>query len=380
MNIYKIVFKFLLLGILYCNSFADDIHEIPYEEINPFEAQHIYNVETPEITSELNNSIPKMQPPGARAIIKSELIQLNYAKAFDVANILKDKSSSMLSAHGSLRIDPRTNSILIKDTIKKITEIKELIQKLDIPISQVAIEARIVNVTKDNSKDVGIRLGLTTIGLFSGTLEGVYDCAVQEYPPLNNRLNLNLPAAAIDATPASFGFVLSKLGGGVLLDLELSALESEGQAEIVASPKLVTTNNQEAIIESGEDIPYQQATLSGATAVAFKKAVLSLKVKPQITPDNRLLMNLVVNQDFDSGRRVQGVPIILTKSITTSVLVKDGETLVLGGIYKKDKHNVVVKVPVLGNIPLLGVLFRRIQVRFKNEELLIFITPKILKQ
>ena len=164
----------------------------------------------------------------------------------------------------------------------------------------------------------------------------------------------------------------------MLLDLELSALESEGRAEIVASPRLMTTNQQAATIESGEDIPYQESTSSGATAVAFKKAALSLKVTPQITPDGKLLMDLLINQDSDSGRRVQGVPIIITKSIETNVLVNNGQTIVLGGIYRQDKNNSVTRVPFLGDLPVVGNLFRRSQARLSNEELLIFITPRII--
>ena len=196
--------------------------------------------------------------------------------------------------------------------------------------------------------------------------------------PISDRLNVDLGAMPFEANPASIGIALAKLGDHVLLDLELSALESEGRAEIIASPRLMTTNQQAAVIESGEDIPYQEATLSGATAVSFKKAVLSLKVIPQITPDHQLLMDLQIKQDSDSGRRVHGVPILLTKSIETRVLVKNGQTFVLGGIYKQDKNDAIVRVPFLGSIPVIGQLFSRKQIRKRHEELFIFITPKIV--
>jgi type IV pilus assembly protein PilQ len=160
--------------------------------------------------------------------------------------------------------------------------------------------------------------------------------------------------------------------------LELSALESEDRAEIVASPRLMTTNQVPAVIKSGEDIPYQESTSSGATAVAFKQAVLSLKVTPQITPDGKLLLDLQINQDSDSGRRVQNVPIILTKSIETSVLVNNGQTIVLGGIYQQSKSNQMKRIPFLGTIPVLGNLFRSVDVKSSNDELLIFITPRII--
>ncbi|KTD22423.1 type IV pilus (Tfp) assembly protein PilQ [Legionella londiniensis] len=189
---------------------------------------------------------------------------------------------------------------------------------------------------------------------------------------------MDLGALPITGSPGSIGIALAKLGNDVLLDLELSALESEGRAEIIASPRLMTTNQQAAVIESGEDIPYQEATSSGATAVAFKKAVLSLKVTPQITPDGKLLMDLQINQDSDSGRRVQGVPIIITKSIETNVLVNNGQTIVLGGIYRQDKNNNITRIPFLGELPIVGNLFTRSSARLTNEELLIFITPRII--
>lgn len=331
------------------------------EQVNPF----------------ANKNFQDTQIKKVKISLSSELIQINYAKAFDVAGLIKDKNNSFLSKYGSLRIDPRTNSILIKDTAKRLMEIKKLIYKLDIPVRQVLIEAKIVNITKDCAKDLGIRLGVLKEHYFGATLEGLHEFNNPNIP-FSRRLNINLAAIPIEASPASYGVSLTKLGQGILLDLELSALESEGQAQIVASPRLIAADKQEAIIESGEEIPYQEATLSGATAVSFKKAALILKVTPQITPDNKLFMDLKINQDLDSGRRVQGVPIILTKSITTNVMVNDAETLVLGGIYKKVRHNAITFVPILGKIPFLGLLFRRTQVRFKNEELFIFITPRII--
>lgn len=335
-------------------------------EINPFQNQANKPKEDATI------KIPAIK-------LTTELIQINYAKAFDIAGLIKDKNNSLLSKHGSLRIDPRTNSLLVKDSLKRILEIKRLISQLDIPVRQVLIEARIVNITKDCAKDLGVRFGISKENYFSGSLEAANEFQFnQQNTPLAKRLNINLAAIPIEAAPVSYGLSLARLGEGILLDLELSALESEGHAQIIASPRLIATDKQEAIIESGEEIPYQEATLSGGTAIAFKKAALILKVKPQITPDNKLFMDLKINQDLDSGRRVQGVPIILTKSITTNVMVNNAQTLVLGGIYKKVRHNAITFVPILGKIPIVGILFRRTQVRFKNEELLIFITPRII--
>ena len=313
--------------------------------------------------------------------LHSELLQINYARAPDIATILSDKTSTLLSERGTISVDARTNTIWLQDTTAQLNKIKTLVKQLDVPVKQVIIEARIVNMMKNCAEDLGVRWGVSNSTHLSGTIDSANKLANgigAPDVPVAERLNLDLGAIPFDASPASIGIALAKLGDHVLLDLELSALESEGRAEIVASPRLMTTNQQAAVIESGEDIPYQEATLSGATAVAFKKAVLSLKVTPQITPDGKLLMDLLINQDSDSGRRVQGVPIVLTKSIATTVLVNNGQTIVLGGIYKHDKNNTIMRVPFLGTLPIIGNLFSRKQVRKRNEELLIFITPRII--
>ena len=330
-----------------------------------------------------NTALKEQEAAKKLAPTRSDLIQINYAKAADIATMLKDKNNSLLSERGVLSVDVRTNTIWLQDTNSRIQEIRDLVEKLDVPVKQVSIEARIVNVTKDCELDLGVRWGISKPQHLSGTLDGANQLAGGTPPaavtPLADRLNLDLIAAPTNLLPpASVGIALAKLGGGVLLDLELSALESENRAEIVASPRLMTTNQQPAIIQSGEDIPYQESTSSGATAVAFKKAVLSLKVTPQITPDGKLLMALQINQDTNSGQSVQGVPIILTKSIDTNVLVNNGQTIVLGGIYQQTKSNSIVRIPFLGQIPVIGNLFRRVQVNTNNNELLIFITPRII--
>lgn len=315
------------------------------------------------------------------APVRSQLIQINYAKASDIATMLKDKTNSLLSGQGALSIDLRTNTIWLQDTAEQIEQIRRLIKQLDVPVRQVLIEARIVTMNKNCSEDLGVRWEVSQPTHLSGTLPGATGLAKGLLPanvPIAERLNLDLGILPVNGTPASVGIALAKLGNGILLDLELSALESEGRAEIIASPRLMTTNQQSATIKQGEDIPYQQSTSSGATSVAFKEAVLSLKVTPQITPDGKLLMDLEINQDEDSGNRVQGVPIILTKSITTNVLVNNGQTLVLGGIYKQDKSKNITRVPFLGALPVVGKLFSRTETRLKNEELLIFITPRII--
>ncbi|MDP3705550.1 MAG: type IV pilus secretin PilQ [Legionellaceae bacterium] len=309
--------------------------------------------------------------------LQTDLIQINYAKATDLALLVKDKSNLLLSDRGILTADPRTNVIWLQDTAENMQKIKALLKQLDVPNRQVLIEARLVNMSKDCAEDLGVRFGLLRAVQPIDGLSNPVNPSQPDAQPADH-LNIDLGALPLDATPASIGIALAMLGQHVLLDLELSALESEGRAEIIASPQLITTNHEVAIIESGEDIPYQEYTASGATSVSFKKAVLSLKVIPQITSNGKLMMALSINQDSDSGRRVQGVPIILTKSIETNVLVNNGQTIVLGGIYKQDKNNSIARVPFLGTLPIVGHLFRRKQIRMRDEELLIFITPKIL--
>lgn len=315
------------------------------------------------------------------AKLQSFLIQINYAKAVDIAAMLRDKENALLSESGSVGVDVRSNMIWVQDTHSKVQKVKALVRKLDVPDKQVVIEARIVNMTKDSAEDLGVRWGISKSNNLSGTLNGASQLAKgtqSKEVPVADRLNLSLAATPLEATPASLGIALAKLGGGVLLDMELTALESQGRAEVVASPRLMTTNRQPALIESGEDIPYQETTSSGATSVSFKKAVLSLKVTPQITSDGKLLMDLQINQDSDSGRRVQGVPIVLTKAIETKVWVKNAETIVLGGIYQQNKNNTVTRIPFIGRIPVLKYMFSRKEEQMKNKELLIFITPRIM--
>lgn len=322
--------------------------------------------------------IQKLEP------IRSELIQINYAKAADIAVLIKDKQNSLLSERGKISVDARTNTLWIQDTASRIEEVRNLLKQLDVPVKQVLIEARIVDVTKDFTEDLGIRWGVSKPSHLSGSIDGANQFQLTPgnvnpaNVPIAQRLNLDLAAAPAVGTPASVGIALAKLGDNILLDLELSALESEGRAELISSPRLITTNQQAAVIESGQEIPYQEATSSGATAVAFKKAVLSLKVTPQITPDNKILMDLQINQDTPSAQLFNGVPAILTKEIQTNVLVNNGQTIVLGGIYKQDKNKSIMRIPFLGSLPVVGPLFGNKQISLSDEELLIFITPKII--
>jgi type IV pilus assembly protein PilQ len=320
--------------------------------------------------------IQKLEP------LRSELLQINYAKAAELAILVKDRQNSLLSERGKISVDARTNTIWIQDTRTQIKEVKNLIKQLDMPVKQVLIEARIVEVNKDFGQDIGIRWAVAKSPHFKGRLGQTKELS-QDVPSnemsLMERLNLDLiPASSGLTTPATLGLALAKLGNGILLDLELSALESEGRADLISSPRVITTNQQEAVIESGEEIPYQESTSSGATSVSFKKAVLSLKVIPQITANGKILMNLQINQDTPSLEKFNGVPAIYTKQIKTNVLVNNGQTIVLGGIYKQDQNKSIDRVPFFGELPVVGILFKNKQISLKNEELLIFITPRII--
>ncbi|MFT4058341.1 MAG: type IV pilus secretin PilQ [Legionella sp.] len=314
---------------------------------------------------------------------RSELLQINYAKASDIALLVKDRKNSLLSEKGKISVDTRTNMIWIQDSNTKIEEMRKLIKQLDVPVKQVLIEARIVEVTKDFARDLGIRWGISKPSHLSGTLVGTnqmeQDASQANANSYTQRLNLDLIATPITGmTPASVGIAMAKLSDSILLDLELSALESEGRAELISSPRLITTNQQPAVIDSGQEIPYQESTSSGATAVSFKKAVLSLRVTPQITPDSKILMELKINQDTTSSQLFNGVPAILTKEIRTNVLVNNNQTIVLGGIYQQDTNRAITRVPFLGQLPIVGNFFRNTQTSLTHDEVLIFITPKII--
>lgn len=318
------------------------------------------------------------------APLYSEYLQINYAKATDIAELLKGTDSSLLSPRGSVAVDERTNTVLVKDTAEIIENIHRLVEVLDIPIRQVLIESRMVTVKDDVSEDLGIRWGVTDQqgdkGA-SGSLEGAGDIANGTIPSLDNRLNVNLPAAVTN--PTSIAFHVAKLADGTILDLELSALEQENKGEIIASPRITTSNQKSAYIEQGVEIPYVQSTSSGATSVTFKKAVLSLRVTPQITPDNRVILDLEITQD-SQGKTVDtptGPAVAIdTQRIGTQVLVDNGETIVLGGIYQQNLISRVSKVPILGDIPLVGFLFRNSTDKNERQELLIFVTPKIVNE
>ncbi len=329
---------------------------------------------------EAKQQIKELEP------LYSEMLQINYAKADDIAGLLKGETNSLLSARGSVTIDARTNTLLVQDTAASLEEIHKLITKLDIPVRQVLIESRIVIANSTYGKDVGARFGVSRDSLgagttgdgaqFSGTLEATDELVNNDTLTAPGRLNVNLPVVGA-AGSFALGFV--KLPFGTNVDLELSAMQAEGQGEVVSSPRVITANQKEAFIEQGVEIPYEESSSSGATTISFKKAVLSLRVTPQITPDDRIIMDLTVNKD-SVGQVFQNIPSINTREINTQVLVENGETIVLGGVYEQATNDNVSKVPFLGDLPLIGILFRNTTKQDDKEELLVFVTPKIIKE
>ncbi|EIM1706913.1 type IV pilus secretin PilQ [Aeromonas dhakensis] len=346
----------------------------PAEEIAAREKQQL----------ESRNQVADLAP------LYTEYLQINYAKASEVAALLSSESTKLLSAKGAVSVDERTNVLVVKDTADVISNIKRMLDILDIPVKQVVIEARMVTIDDGFDEALGVRWGVTKNdghgNSTSGTIEGNDGSGNNNggstitRPGVDDRLNVNLPVTNAAGTLA---FQVARLANGTLLDLELSALEKESKAEIIASPRVTTANQKPALIEQGTEIPYVESSSSGATSVTFKKAVLSLKVTPQITPDNRVILDLTVTQDTKGETVPTGTGdavSINAQSITTQVLVNNGETLVLGGIYQQTITNDVTKVPLLGDIPGLGVLFRKTTSANKKRELLIFVTPKIVTE
>ncbi len=314
------------------------------------------------------------------ATLYSEYIQINYAKATEFAELIKNDDTSILSSRGSVSVDERTNTLLIRDTAGSIEDIKRMITILDVPVQQVIIEARMVTVKDNMNEELGIRWGATNTGgepTTSGSLEGLDTARGGTSPSLTERLNVNLPVA----TPAgTVAFQVARLANGTILDLELSALEKENKGEVIASPRITTANQKEAYIEQGVEIPYQEAASSGATSTQFKKAVLSLTVTPHITPDEKIILDLIVTQDTISEFKSGLAPAIDTQRIGTQVLVNNGETIVLGGIYQQAIISTISKIPLLGDIPYLGWLFRTTSQLNEKKELLIFVTPRIVTE
>lgn len=321
----------------------------------------------------------------ALAPVRLEIVQINYAKALDIVNLLS-QDEELISDRGFISSDERTNTISVRETSDKLEQIRKLISTWDIPVRQVLIEARIVRARSNIAEEMGIEWGgggldqngsnLFRIGGSSETLTELNNIAGGSGGNISfpNALSVDLGVSRQNSSSLAIGFGTNNY----MIDMELSAFESDGKGEIVAQPKIVTADRQTATIKSGEEIPYQEASSSGATSVSFKEAVLSLEVTPQITPDDKVIMDLKINQD-NRGEVTAGIPSIETNEVITQVLVGNGETVVLGGIFQSERSTTITKTPFLGDIPYLGALFTKTEEIDQRAELLIFITPKLLK-
>ncbi|MFN9029531.1 MAG: type IV pilus secretin PilQ [Betaproteobacteria bacterium] len=340
---------------------------------------------------EARNQIADLEP------LRTETFQVNYQKAEDVRRLLADDKQRLLSRRGSIVVDPRTNQMFVQDTTARLEEIRRLLQKVDVPVPQVLIEARIVEASDTFSRNLGVRFGVaritnqaafaggtgvtssgsgggtsnpgTGIGAPSGSLSGVGVSSVNM---------VNLPAGGLNGFNAgTFALTLVNSSLSSALNLEISALEAEGRGKIVSSPRVVTADKVKAVIEQGTEIPYQQATSSGATSVSFRKATLKLEVTPQITPEGAVFLDVRVNKD-SRGQDTASGPAIDTKNVQTQVLVENGGTVVLGGIFEQTQRVTVNKVPFLGDVPVVGNLFKNTTRVNDRSELIIFITPRIV--
>ena len=325
---------------------------------------------------EFTNDLPK---------IDLKYIPIEYTKAKKIADLLNDKKNKFLSKDGSANFDERTNIVIIKDKASNINEITQLIKRLDIEIKQVLIEARMVTIKESQKEEIGVRFGFSKSldgqnSAISGTLEATGNITAGNIPNLSQRLNVALPAT--DQIASSFAWQINNIANQQILDLELSALETEQKAKIIASPKITAADNTRAYIEQGQEIPYVEAASSGAASVTFKKAVLGLNVYPQITPNEHIILNLKVTQNTPGDTIQTGTGLataIDTQEIDTNILVKNKQTIVLGGIYQQHKAFLLNKTPILGDIPLLGFLFRNSREIAEKREVLIFVTPTIIE-
>jgi type IV pilus assembly protein PilQ len=328
--------------------------------------------------------------------VRTETFQLNYHKAKSVFDFLKNKDQTVLSKRGSVIVDERTNKLFVSDTPNRLEDVRRLISEIDVPARQVMIEARIVEAEDNFNRNLGARLGYNSNAanqilndgakiLFGGGLAatGWQTGQISTTPNFfTNSLTTNLPSTAITGKqPGQFSFVLFNNAATRFLNLEVSALEQDGRGKIISSPRVVTADQVEALIEQGVEIPYQQATSSGATSISFRKANLALKVKPQITPDGRVNLTVDVNKDSPNTLIATGAGVAIdTKHVKTEVLVENGGTVVIGGIYTQDDRSITTRIPVLGDLPYVGFLFKHNEKRDNKTELLVFITPKILSE
>jgi type IV pilus assembly protein PilQ len=323
---------------------------------------------------------------------RTESFQINYQKAAEVKRLLSDPQQRLLSKRGSASVDERTNTLFVQDTPSRLEEVRKLLAKIDVPVRQVMIEARIVEASDSFAKNLGARLGYTengatsprTLGQTGGLQVGAdltsnATALVSGTTPPGTQ-QVNLPAAGLNGFNAgTVSFILFKQNFSRFITTEISAMEADGKGKIVSSPRVLTANQAEALIEQGQEFPFQAATSSGATSVSFRKAVLSLKVKPQITPDGNVVLTLEVNKDA-LGQLTAAGAAINTKHVKTEVLVENGGTVVIGGIFELSDRTDITKVPFFGDLPLIGFFFRNTTRSTSKTELLVFITPRIVAE
>jgi type IV pilus assembly protein PilQ len=349
-----------------------------------------------ELATREKLALEAQQQIGELEATRTESFQMNYQKAADVQRLLGDKTQPILSKRGSVVVDPRTNTLFVQDVPSRLEEVRKLIAKIDIAVRQVVIEARIVIADDSFSKNLGARLGYNSVGTqipSSGSpsrqlnanlgAELSNNVSTLGLPTLNGVTptnNVNLPATGLNGfNPGAFSLLLFNNAFTRIIAAEITAMEADGKGKTVSSPRVLTSDGVEAIIEQGTEIPYQQASSSGATAVAFRKANLALKVKPQITPEGNVIMELDVNKDEPGATTTAGVQ-ISTKHVKTSALVENGGTVVIGGIYEETERQDLTRVPFFGELPYIGFFFRNNQRSTRKTELLIFITPRVVSE
>lgn len=333
-----------------------------------------------EIAARERQELESQKQISELAPLRRELLQVNYAKAADIAKLFTSVTSAeaKIDERGSITVDERTNNIIAYQTQDRLDELRRIVAQLDIPVRQVMIEARIVEANVDYDKSLGVRWGGSVQNKGNWNTSGVSNGSSTTIGTPGST-STNSPFVDLGAAGNTSGIGIAFITDNVLLDLELTAMEKTGNGEIVSQPKVVTSDKETAKILKGTEIPYQEASSSGATSVSFKEASLSLEVTPQITPDNRIIMEVKVTKDEpDYLNKVQDVPPIKKNEVNAKVLVNDGETIVIGGVFSNTQSKVVDKVPFLGDVPYLGRLFRRDVVSEKKSELLVFLTPRIM--
>ncbi|MGC3933221.1 type IV pilus secretin PilQ [Pseudomonas atacamensis] len=332
-----------------------------------------------EIAARERQELESQKQIAELAPLRRELLQVNYAKAADIAKLFQSVTSAeaKVDERGSITVDERTNNIIAYQTQDRLDELRRIVAQLDIPVRQVMIEARIVEANVDYDKSLGVRWGGSVQNKGNWNASGVNGSSSTIGTP--GSTGTNSPFVDMGTVNNTSGIGIAFITDNVLLDLELTAMEKTGNGEIVSQPKVVTSDKETAKILKGTEIPYQEASSSGATSVSFKEASLSLEVTPQITPDNRIIMEVKVTKDEpDYLNKVQDVPPVKKNEVNAKVLVNDGETIVIGGVFSNTQSKVVDKVPFLGDVPYLGRLFRRDVVSEKKSELLVFLTPRIM--